>query len=51
VAVDAENGAEFNLVADDQFSIRQAKVGWFGSIEEGRVVLDDRAIVGIDLEA
>jgi hypothetical protein len=51
VAVDQETGSEFNLVADDQFSIRQAKVGWFGSIEEGRVVLDDRALVGIDLEA
>ena len=51
VAVEQETGSEFNLVADDQFSIRQAKVGWFGSIEEGRVVLDDRAIVGIDVEA
>ena len=51
VAVDSETGSEFALVADDQYSIRQAKVGWFGSIEEGRVVLDDRAIVGIDLEA
>ena len=51
VAVDSETGSEFALVADDQYSIRQSKVGWFGSIEEGRVVLDDRAIVGIDLEA
>jgi len=38
-------------VADDQYSIRQAKVGWFGSIEEGRVVLDDRAIVGCAIDA
>ena len=51
VAVDQETGSEFNLVADDQFSIRQAKIGWFGSIEEGRVILDDRAVVGIDLPA
>ena len=50
VAVDAESGSEFNLIADDQYSIRQAKVGWFGSIEEGRVVLDDRAIVAVAVE-
>ena len=47
VAVDGENGGEFNLIADDQYSIRQNKVGYFGSIEEGRVVLDDRALAGI----
>ena len=50
IAVDSETGSEFNLVADDQYSIRQAKVGWFGSIEEGRVVLDDRAIVAVAIE-
>ena len=32
VAVDAENGAEFNLIADDQYSIRQNKIGYFGSL-------------------
>lgn len=47
VAVDAENGGEFNLIADDQYSIRQNKIGYFGSLEEGRVVLDDRALVGL----
>jgi hypothetical protein len=47
VAVDAENGGEFNLIADDQYSIRQNKIGYFGSLEEGRVVLDDRALVGV----
>jgi hypothetical protein len=47
VAVDSENGGEFNLIADDQYSIRQNKIGYFGSLEEGRVVLDDRALVGI----
>jgi len=47
VAVDSETGSEFTLVADDQYSVRQAKVGWFGSIEEGRVVLDDRALVAV----
>ena len=47
VAVDGETGSEFALVADDQYSIRQAKVGWFGSVEEGRVCLDDRALTAI----
>jgi hypothetical protein len=47
VAVDSENGAEFTLTADDQYSIRQNKIGYFGSLEEGRMVLDDRALVGL----
>ena len=46
VAVDSENGAEFNLIADDQYSIRQSKIGYFGSLEEGRIVVDDRALIG-----
>ena len=49
VAVDAENGAEFNLIADDQYSIRQNKIGYFGSLEEGRMVLDNRALVGMTI--
>lgn len=47
VAVDSENGGEFNLIADDQYSIRQSKIGYFGSLEEGRIVLDNRALVGV----
>ena len=47
VATDAENGAEFNLIADDQYSIRQSKIGYFGSLEEGRIILDDRALSGV----
>ena len=46
VAVDSENGSEFNLIADDQYSIRQNKIGYFGSIDEGRVVLDNRVLTG-----
>ena len=46
VAVDADAPSEFNLIADDQYSIRQNKIGYFGSIEEGRVVLDNRVLVG-----
>ena len=47
VAVDSENGGEFNLIADDQYSIRQNKIGYFGSLEEGRVVIDNRALLGV----
>jgi hypothetical protein len=46
IAVDAESGSEFTLIADDQYSIRQNKIGYFGSIDEGRVVLDNRVLVG-----
>ena len=46
VATDGESGSEMTLIADDQYSIRQNKIGYFGSIEEGRVVLDNRVLVG-----
>lgn len=46
IAIDSENGSEFSLVADDQYSIRQNKIGYFGSLEEGRMVLDNRALFG-----
>jgi hypothetical protein len=46
VATDPDSNSEFTLVADDQYSIRQNKIGYFGSLEEGRVVLDVRALVG-----
>ena len=47
VAVDSDSGSEFTLVADDQYSIRQNKIGYFGSVDEGRVVLDNRVLTGI----
>jgi len=46
IAVDSETGSEFSLVADDQYSIRQNKIGYFGSLEESRMVLDNRALFG-----
>lgn len=46
VASDPDSNSEFSLVADDQYSIRQNKIGYFGSLEEGRVILDVRALVG-----
>jgi hypothetical protein len=46
-AIDGDSGAEFSLIADDQYSIRQNKIGYFGSLEEGRMVLDNRALLGV----
>jgi len=47
IAVDSDTGSEFNLVADDQFSSRQQRIGYYGALEEGRMVLDNRALVGL----
>jgi hypothetical protein len=47
VAVDSDTGSEFNMQVDDQYTIRQGKIGYFGALEEGRMVLDDRALVGV----
>jgi|9_EtaG_2_1085328.scaffolds.fasta_scaffold05672_2 hypothetical protein len=47
VAVDADSGAELRLIADDQYSVRQNKIGYYGQMEEGRMVLDSRAVTGI----
>jgi len=49
VALDAETSAEFSLAADDQYSVRQQKIGNYGSMEEGRMILDDRVLTGITL--
>ena len=47
VATDAESGSEFTLAADDQYSVRQQKIGYYGSLEEGRMVIDNRVLTGI----
>ena len=49
VATDAETGSEFSLMADDQYSVRQNKIGYYGSVEEGRMILDNRVLMGICL--
>tara|TARA_Y100000004_G_scaffold69257_1_gene77744 strand:- start:1976 stop:3109 length:1134 start_codon:yes stop_codon:yes gene_type:complete len=47
-----EGGETFTAIPDDQFyAARQEKMGFYGFLEEGRVCLDSRAIVGINLEA
>ena len=47
VATDPDSQSEMNLVADDQYSIRQNKIGYFGQIEDGRIVLDNRVLLGL----
>ena len=49
VVLDSESGAEFTLAADDQYSVRQQKIGYYGAVEEGRMVLDKRAIFGVEV--
>jgi hypothetical protein len=39
--------SDISVVVDDQFSVRQNKIGYYGKVEEGRVCIDDRALVGI----
>jgi len=50
VATDAESGSEFSLSADDQYSVRQQKIGYYGSLEEGRMVIDNRVLTGIVID-
>jgi hypothetical protein len=45
IAVDEDDGT-FVWAVDDQFTIRGGKIGWFGGLEEGRLCLDNRALVG-----
>lgn len=41
------SSTEVSVSNDDQFVSRQNKVGWYGGLEEGRLVLEDRSLVGI----
>ena len=43
IALDAESGSELSLLADDQYSVRQQKIGYYGSMEEGRMILDNQS--------
>tara|TARA_B100000902_G_scaffold399609_1_gene471333 strand:+ start:3137 stop:4216 length:1080 start_codon:yes stop_codon:yes gene_type:complete len=47
VARNSETGSTFTALPDDQFVQRQDKTGFYGGLEEGRVLLDARAIVGL----
>jgi len=45
----ADGGGTFSVFPDDQFVARSDKQGFYGFLEEGRVCIDARAIVGISI--
>lgn len=47
VAQDADSGSTFSLQPDDQWVQRADKAGFYGSLEEGRVCIDARSVVGL----
>ncbi len=47
VATYGEVGGEIQTFVDDQFQARQNKIGYYAKMEEGRVVLDSRAAIGL----
>jgi hypothetical protein len=47
VARQADSGGTFTVLPDDQFVARQEKMGFYGFLEEGRVCVDARAVVGL----
>lgn len=38
---------DISLMVDDQFVVRQNKIGWFGKMEEGHVIINDRVLTGL----
>jgi len=47
IAQDADTGDTFTTSPDDQFTQRNERIGFYGSLEEGRVCIDARAVVGL----
>jgi hypothetical protein len=47
VARQAESGGTFTALPDDQFAARSEKIGFYGSLEEGRACVDSRAVHGV----
>ncbi len=47
IAQGADSGSSFTAEPDDQFVQRAEKLGFYGSLEEGRVCIDGRAVVGL----
>lgn len=50
VARNADTGSTFTAIPDDQYTQRQDKAGFYGSIEEGRACIDARALAGITVK-
>lgn len=47
VATNSDSGDTFTVLPDDQFPARSDTIGWYGRMEEGRVVTDARKLMGI----
>jgi hypothetical protein len=47
ILTDSETSGTFTVLPDDQWVTRSEKVGFYGKLREGRVVLDERALVGL----
>ena len=47
ISTTSETGSQFNVQPDDQFLQRTDKTGFYGSMEEGRICIDARALSGI----
>ncbi len=47
IAKNADSGSSFEVLPDDQYLTRQDKMGWYGSLEEGRICIDSRGLCGI----
>lgn len=41
------DGNQFVVVPDDQYVARSEKIGFYGSLREGRIIVDARALVGL----
>ena len=46
VAQNADSGDTFVAIPDDQFLSRSEKIGWYGSTEQGNVIVDARSLCG-----
>ena len=49
VARQHDSGGTFSALPDDQFAARADKTGFYGFLEEGRVCIDAKAIVGMGI--
>jgi hypothetical protein len=47
VARQHDSSGAFSALPDDQFVTRSEKTGFYGFLEEGRVCIDSRAVVGL----
>lgn len=50
VARNSETGSTFTALPDDQYSQRADKTGFYGSVEEGRVCIDARVLIGAHIK-